>query len=69
MIHDGALIEFFIDQDQTTKPGEAPEISIQFNGLIKHESMTEIIAFIREIQERDWNESVHVFASFQNLDQ
>lgn len=69
MIHDGALIEFFINEDQTTKPGETPEISIIFNGLIKHQSMTEIIRFIRKIQERDWNESVHVFASFQNLDQ
>lgn len=69
MIHDGAVIEFFLDAEQTTKPGETPEISISFNGLIKHETIGEVMRFIRKIQERDWGEAVHVFASFQNIDE
>ena len=69
MIHDGALIQFFIDPEQTKKPGEIPEISIAFNGLIKHDTITEIISFIREIHNRDWNESVSVHASFRNFDE
>jgi hypothetical protein len=68
MIHESAIIEFFTDEGQTTKPGQTPEISIQFNGLVRHESMREIIAFIRKIQARDFGEALHVFSSFQNID-
>lgn len=69
MIHDGALIEFFLTPEQTTKPGGKPEISISFNGLVKHETLSEIVKFIREIQARDWNESVSVFALFHSVDE
>ena len=69
MIHDGAVIEFFLDPEQTTKPGETPEISIAFNGLIKHETIGEIVEFIRGIQAREWGEALHVFASFRSIDE